>query len=270
MTNTTYLIYSIAQRVPAVIPHLKGRARWAIKSKEMLNDWRCIQVPEYGKFFEKHFGDITVRIFETRNQKTYDYYLQQLERLVTSVYNGNLGGDFIDVMANLISGQLTQAFEQAWTDEGDGGNFPDYLASPLEDMILNQYDFVDGLYRDTIDARVDETPLEPLLSRAALWANQWNAAYKEAVRLIQFEGGGNFVWRKGATENGCDTCANLDGIVLSAKEWDALGVHPQGYPNPKLECQGGGPGNNCDCTLSATDQRRTAKGFEQVLNIVSK
>jgi hypothetical protein len=57
---------------------------------------------------------------------------------------------------------------------------------------------------------------------------------------------------------------------MSAREWQELDVHPRGYPNPGLECQGGGPANHCDCTLEPTDGRRSPKAYNTVLNIVSK
>lgn len=236
-------IRTLVAKYPAVVPLLKGRARWIA------------------------FAYIRSGLETT---KTHDYYLQQIERLIRSVYRGDIAGEFVDVLANLISGQLTQAYEQAWSDEEGEGDLPDYLTSSLEDMILGQYEHVDQLYRDIVDARVDETPIDPLLARAALWAQQWDVAYREALRLIQLENGGNLVWHKGATENGCSTCAALDGIVMSAREWQDLDVHPRGYPNPKLECEGGGPANNCDCSLDPTDQRRSPKAYSTVMNIVSQ
>jgi hypothetical protein len=209
-------------------------------------------------------------LIEPVEYKTQDYFLQQLERMVTHVYNDQLGGDFVDVLANLISGQLTQAFRQAWADEDGDGDLPPYLAGALEQMILDQYDHVDGFFRDIVDARIDETSIAPLLVRAGMWANQYNAAYQQALELIHKENGGNLVWRKGNTENGCSTCDALDGVVMSAREWDELNVHPRGYPNPLLECQGGGPANNCDCTLEPTDSRRSPKAYNTVLNIVGR
>jgi hypothetical protein len=134
--------------------------------------------------------------------------------------------------------------------------------------ILGQFDFVDGFYRAIVDARVDATPLEPLLTRAAQWAGQYDTAYRRGIELINLESGGNLIWKKGATENGCETCARLDGLVLSAKEWDELGLHPRGYPNPLLACGGGGPVNNCDCELVPTDKRRTANGYTLALDII--
>lgn len=217
---------------PDVIPHLSGRARWIA--------------------------------YDAIGYKTYDYMLKQVTRLVRSVYSGNLRGEFIDLMANLISGQLTQAYEQAWTDEGYTGALPDYLTESLEAMILGQYEHVDGFYRAIIDAALDSTPIDPLLLRADMWATQWDNAYKEAVQLINLNSGGNLEWIKGATEHGCATCAALDGIVMSAKEWELIDVHPRGYPNSKLDCEGGGPVNNCDCTLSPTDKRRTAGAYGRV------
>jgi len=171
-------------------------------------------------------------------------------------------------MANIISGQLTQAYEQAWADSGGEDEMPEYLTAPLEAAILNQYDYVDQYYRDIVDARVDETSVDPLLSRAAQWANQWNAAYENAKLLINTKNGGNLIWRKGETEHGCQTCADLDGIVAWASEWETLGVHPRGYPNSKLECEGGGPANNCDCTLEPTDQRRSAGAYGRIEEII--
>jgi hypothetical protein len=208
-------------------------------------------------------------LYEPAAYKSFEYMLKQIEGLVRGVYNGNIGGQFIDTMANLISGQLTQAYNQAFEDEGFTDEaLPEYLTSSLEEMILGQYKHVDQYYRDIVDARVDGTPLEPLLSRAQMWANQWNTAYQKAVELIRLEGGGNLEWVKGATEKGCKTCADLDGFVMSAKEWQALDLHPRGYPNPKLECGGGGPANNCDCELVPTDKRRSPNAYGRIEEIL--
>lgn len=229
-------IRAIASRLPAVIPLLSDKARYIIASA---------RATEY---------------------KTYDYYLSTLQNLVESVYNGYTGGGFIDIMANLISGQLSQAFRQAWTDDGDGGAFPDYLQPPLEDMILSEYDHVDGFYRDIVDARVDELPIDGLLARCPLWAQRWIEAYNLAVSLIVKQAGGNLMWELGATEQHCPECAALNGIVARASEWEALGVRPQGAPNALLTCGGW----QCDCKLSPTDKRRSPDAYGRIMDIVSK
>jgi hypothetical protein len=238
MTALPALVRYAIKRYPAVLPLLKGRARW-------------MAIPE-GAY------------------KTYEYFLAQLTRAVRNVYRGNLGGEFIDIMASLIQGQINQAYRQAWKDSEMAGEYPDYLQSAADVMILGQYDYVDQFYRDIVDARTDGTPIDPLLSRCEQWAGQYDTAYRDAELKINLENGGNLIWRKGETEHGCDTCASLNGIVMSAREWEMLDVHPRGYPNPKLQCEGGGPANNCDCTLEPTDQRRSPKAFDYVMGVTLK
>lgn len=200
--------------------------------------------------------------------KTYGFYLATLQRLVRSVYRGNLGGEFIDIMANLVQGQINQAYTQAWKDEGTGADMPEYLIEAANAFILLQYAHVDRYYRDIVDARVDKTPIDPLLARAEMWAGQWDTAYRDAVLLIRTETGGNLMWRKGETEQGCETCDKLNGLVMSAKDWEELHLHPRGYPNPQLACQGGGPANNCDCDLVPTEKRRSPNARTTAMNIV--
>ena len=158
--------------------------------------------------------------------KTADYMEKQIVGLVRGVYSGAVGGDFIDIMANLISGQLTAAFATAYTDEGYDGALPDFLDAALTQMVVDQYTFVDQYYKDIVDARLDGTPVEPLLSRAGMWANQWNAAYNEAIRLMAAEYGGNLMWILGEADH-CETCLALNGIVASGVEWDESGWQPQ-------------------------------------------
>jgi len=203
-------------------------------------------------------------MYQTGAYKTYEYMLKQIEGLVRGVYNGNVGGQFIDSMANLISGQLTQAYEQAWKDEGDGGEFPEYLNAPLENEILNQYDYVDGFYRAIVDARVDKTPIDPLLVRAGLWANAYNTAYENATSIITAENGGKEEWVLGATEAHCPECNALNGIVALASEWNALGVRPKNAPNNKISCGGW----NCDCERRPTDKRRTPNAYGRIEEIM--
>src|SRR5688572_20115056 len=90
--------------VPAVIPYLKGRARWLA----------AVPAP----------------------WKSYDYFLNTVERLVRSVYTGHIGGEFVDLMGSLISGQMRDAYEQAWQDDGNTTILPDWLQSALNQTII--------------------------------------------------------------------------------------------------------------------------------------
>jgi len=238
---------------PAVVPHLKGRARWAAFTRPNRSG---------GMMFangDGYYWDI--------ENKTYDYFLFTLTNLIESVYRNDLGGEFIDITAALIYGQLDQAYRLAWKDEGDDGEFPQYLQDSFEDMYLNQFDFVDAFYRAIVDARIDQTPIDPLLARAALWANRYNEAYNQAVLLIKADNGENLEWVYGDDiEEHCPECAALNGIVARGSDWQSLNVHPQNAPNDKLSCQGW----RCGCTLEPTDKRRSPKAMDSIIAIVSK
>ena len=119
--------------------------------------------------------------------KTYDFFLSTVTNLIESVYEGSLGGEFTNIMRNLILGQISQAYEQAWLDDGNDLPPPEYLRDASQAAVLAQYEHVDGLYRDIVDAKIDKTPLAPLLApppapktlaaaRAAPPATPWAAA----------------------------------------------------------------------------------------------
>lgn len=231
MIDTSSIVRLVVQAIPDVRPHLKGRALAFIFNVD----------PSY---------------------KTQPFFEATVSHLITQVYNGNMGGEFIDIMANLIQGQLTDAYNQAWEDDANALPLPDYLEASLNDAILTQYDFVDQLYRDVVDARIDQTGAPT--DRAELWANRWTEGYNEAKHLIAVQMGYKEMWEFGATETHCPTCEGLVGIVAYAIEWDSAGVSPQNAPNEMLSCGGW----RCDCKRTQTDQRRSPDALTTIMNIV--
>lgn len=231
------IIKATVRRFPAIVPRLTGRARWAAYTVGGVYAGRPLEF------------------------KTVEYYVRQLRGLIRAVYNGILGGEFIDIMANLIQGQLTQAFQQAI--DGYGADWNDELRAALESMILSEYEHVDRLYRDVVDARVDGLSVDPLLARADLWANRWNDAHNRANQILAATFGERMIWIYGDTDH-CETCERLNGIVAFAREWESLGVSPQNPPNPVLQCGGW----RCQCRLEPTDRRRSPNAFATIMNIV--
>jgi hypothetical protein len=229
MTQTAPIMRAIVKRIPQVRPLLTPRARWMTASPAPY--------------------------------KTAEFMTATIERMVRTVYEGYLGGEFIDIMANLIQGQFTQAYTR--TVLGEGLVMDAEFEAHLDELILGQFDFVDQYFRDIINARIDATPIDPLLARASLWGNRYNEVVSEANAEIARRFGKRLVWRLGATEQHCTTCAALNGIVAFAREWDAAGFKPQAAPNALLECGGW----RCDCSLTITDQRRSPRALETLLNI---
>ena len=125
--------------------------------------------------------------------KSYDYYLRALRGLVIGVYNGYLGGEFRDIMADLVFGQFTDAYEQAMKDNEVAEMSPE-MRTELDGLISAEWEFVEGFFSDIIDARVDNTPIDPLLGRAELWANKWNDVYNKASMTIEITYGGKLKW----------------------------------------------------------------------------
>jgi len=221
---------AIAGKYPAILPSLVGPARWIAARPDMA-------------------------------VKTEDAFNRSIRNLVKVLYGGGSEGAFIDGMAELIQGQLTRAYNQAWRESGEELPLPDYLEAALEDAILTQYDFVDGYAADIVDARDNEQSIEPLLGRADLWAGQYESARLEAVRLIAVENEDNMLWSLGDAEEHCNSCASLDGVVAPAKLWESLGVHPREGPNDKLDCSG----YHCTCSLDPTNEKATPGAREIIM-----
>jgi hypothetical protein len=190
-------------------------------------------------------------------------------------------------LQNIVTSQLTNAYQKAWADSGFFSPLPDFLSGPLQTMVTEQYKRIDGFYNDIVKARNAGTPIAPLIARGKLWANQFKNAYNEAIRLIalyavdeMIEGededsiilavviiagsATRLIWHYGDTEH-CTTCQKLNGIVAFAVEWAAAGVHPQGAPNSKLECGGW----RCGCSLSPTMSRRSKGAMQRIQDAIS-
>lgn len=87
-----------------------------------------------------------------------------------------------------------------------------------------------------------------IAGRVRLWVNRGNASYARGQELaLVVDEEPRYTWRLGATEQHCTDCLRLDGVTLTASEWDRLGIHPQ---SPDLECGGW----HCDCRRVPTDK----------------
>lgn len=198
--------------------------------------------------------------------KSIGQYERQLWSYTLDLYRGGDVGAFIDDFAAAIENQLTRAWNEGAREVGvELGDMEDEDKQIIDDIVSSEYDHVLDLAQAIQDAQsLDKDEFRSQFrSRIDLWINRYNDVRSQA--MIYFGGKERLVWRMGATEEHCATCAALDGIVAYATEWEESGVAPQGAPNDALECGGW----RCDCSLETTDQRRSAGALTRIMEIAT-
>lgn len=198
--------------------------------------------------------------------KSIGQYERQLWSYTLDLYRDGDVGAFIDDFAAAIENQLTRAWNEGAREVGvEPGDMEDEDKQVIDDIIASEYDHVLDLAQAIQDAQsLDKDEFrQQFRSRIDLWINRYSDVRNQA--MIYFGGKERLVWKMGATEEHCATCAALDGIVAYATEWEESGVAPQGAPNDALECGGW----RCDCSLETTDQRRSAGALTRIMEIAT-
>jgi hypothetical protein len=193
--------------------------------------------------------------------KTIGHFRRVLRSAVLNFYRGDTDAfEFLDTTIALVEDQFRRAWNEGMREIG---------LDPKNDMIpawervltkrINQdLNHLLGYATDIEQARIEETPIDPLYNRVELWVNRYN----EVKNLAKVTTGNKIKleWKLGKTERHCTTCATLDGVVDYSFSWEASGYKPQAAPNPMLECGGW----LCDCSLVPTNKRRTRGGVPRV------
>jgi hypothetical protein len=198
--------------------------------------------------------------------KTENHYLRVLARATRDLYNGGITEDgMLSTMTILLDEQMRKAWNEGMrVNELDPqADMTDEWEAQLQDIINNEFNFVEQFIVDIVTAREDKTPLEPLLSRVDLWAGRYTDVVNQSI-LATAEPKDKYEWIYGDTEH-CNTCEQLNGLVARAGEWEQAGLHPQQPPNELLTCGGW----RCQCRLEPTDKRRTAGVLTRLLDIAT-
>lgn len=201
--------------------------------------------------------------------KTAGHFDRQLWSATLDYFRGSIDAfGFIDAFTSAIQEQYTKA----WNEGADEvGVLPDDMTSgdmaEIERIIQDEYNHILPLAEDIEEAINSQVTLNDFRSqfrpRIDLWVNRYNEIVNQSK--IWFGGKLKMEWRLGATEEHCETCSRLDGIVAFGYEWDQSGIKPQSAPNPILECGGW----RCDCSLVVTDKRRSASALETLMEIAT-
>lgn len=206
-------------------------------------------------------------------QNTVDSFQRSMWKATKELYGNRASFQFGSFMLDLIEQQYGRAWREGMKSlELDPKNDMTSDASAiLQDAIVAEFEHVQRFAQDVITAAYNKAGYEQFRQRIDMWANRYNQIREMAIRTFAATQQ-RLQWVEGDTLMKCDICKRLDGIVAFAQEWDMLNVHPQHAPNPYLapsDGKTGCSGWHCDCKLVPTDQRRTAKAFDQIMNIVT-
>lgn len=182
--------------------------------------------------------------------KTVNYYQRTLSRDVREFYAGDMDtGAFIDDMIRLVEEQLTRAWNEGMrnNDLDPAKDMTEEWQAVLDGEINEEMEHILDFAQAIEDAAAAGKPVQQYLDRVQLWVNRYPDVVNLSMMTTSPED--RFVWRLGATEEHCATCAGLDGVVATGSDWIASGYRPQNPPNPELECGGW----RCDCRLEYTE-----------------
>lgn len=198
--------------------------------------------------------------------KTINEFRKRLWGAAQRLFDGGSRGDFTGTFARSIDVQLTEAWNKGAESVGVE---PDEMTEDdlaiLEAIINNENHFIRGISWDIVQAREEGLEQEAFASkfgaRVDLWANRYNEVVNRA--RMQFGSKVRLKWVYGMTEDHCDQCRDLNGIVAFGREWQAARLHPQMPPNNLLGCEGWG----CECQLVPTTERRTSRAMDRLTHI---
>lgn len=189
--------------------------------------------------------------------KTQAFYARVMKEQIRLFYNAQTDVfGFLDRMFSLIDDQFKRAFNEGLRSVGfDPKDMTQEMGIELNLRIQQELSYMLDFAQELENARNTGLPVEPFYLRIPLWAIR----YSEIVDFGALMGGTKqdlYMWRLGATEKHCPTCATLAGTVASKADWLASGLRPQNAPNPRLQCGGW----RCDCALVPVSDVEPTKG----------
>lgn len=214
--------------------------------------------------------DALISTYDIKALKTVDYYQRTITNDVHALYSRALSRrDFVGDMSRVIDNQLTEAWN---TGADEMMVLPEDMTeedkSYLQEIIDSEISHLDGLADDIQQAQSDQVGWEQFSYRVDLWTNRYLDTVNQA--RLYFGDKERLIWNLGSAEVHCHTgdngkpgigCADLNGIVLFAYEWEQVGIRPQ---SSLTNCQGW----NCTCELVPTSERRTYGGLSKVMDMM--
>lgn len=187
-------------------------------------------------------------------------YERQLTNDVHALYSRAMSRrGFVSDVGAIIERQLNEAWKSGademmvlpedFTPEDNA-----YIAKIISDEKAHVEGFADSVQ----NAAGNGEGWVQFQGRISIWVNR--IADVENRARMYFGGKQRLKWVLGPTEEHCENCSKLNGLVAWATEWEASGVHPQSPPNERIECHGW----NCGCQLIPVEERRTRNAKSEI------
>ena len=152
--------------------------------------------------------------------KSLDQLMTAITNDVHSLYSRAMGRrDFVRDMTGVITNQLNEAWK---TGADEMMVLPEDMTDEdkayIQGIVDNEVSYLSGLADDVQQAQSDQAGWEQFETRLDIWGNRYNDVINQA--RLYFGQQERLVWNLGATEQHCESCAALNGIVAFG------GAHP--------------------------------------------
>lgn len=201
--------------------------------------------------------------------KPYDEarYRQEIIDAAKQYWKDGAGGAFAIRMRATVKFGLKDAFEIGAKSVGvEANEIPQDALDERDNIISQEQSHIAGLldYLSSVArSKVKPAPsfLDTVMPRLEMWVKRFSDVQDRARMFLGKKT--RLVWKLGATEQHCETCGGLSGIVAWAQEWEQSGLRPK---SPDLACHG----YNCDCSLTPTTKRRTPNALTRIMDIATR
>jgi LAGLIDADG DNA endonuclease family protein len=181
------------------------------------------------------------------SQKTINSFQSSFRSTIRGLWSGALS---ITSASSALESAIRRGLTEAWLEgAGECGITEADMTTEewgtLNIAIVNQFGYLPGLISDIVmNSKLNEGALAPLLDRADLWINQYNAVRAQAQSMACSDKKARWIY--GDSISHCADCSRVEGKVYRLSVWAKYGWQPQ---SKDLQCGGW----KCACSFELTD-----------------
>jgi hypothetical protein len=231
-------------------PALRNAALWCIKAGIPIRDELLANLASVG------IGVKALQDYSNAMTREVLIYLNVLR-----VHPGLAGGEFGVNFAGVIERGLNEAWRLGMRENNATEMLEEWQAI-VDEAIASERthisDFAAYLVQVVGNTADTGAAIAQARSRLEMWINRYEDLRHQAI-IASADEKTKLIWQVGPTEH-CQDCAQLDGMVAFAREWEQAQIRPQ---DKMLACHG----FKCQCSLTPTNERHTRGALEKLMRI---